>query len=797
MIVKLVGNPAKSATKARRIGSLLAYISAPETEDASEKCTYYATRGFLAQTPAGQTGEMIGLAAAAVRSRDPIAHYVLSWPSGERPTVEQVEDAVDIFAGELDASVRPAERREGHTFGEHQLAYATHENTDYVHVHLVVSRVDPVTERPVRVPYPVDVGQRAGARIEHAQGWRPETAKRWRIADDGTVVRSVAGEGHAPRRPTTRDLRREAQTGRPSATRIAIDRALPIIARAEHWTELHERLDAVGMRYERAGPGAVVMVGDVPVKASRIDAAVTLDAMVARLGPFEPTAGAAPEPTRPTDIAPRIADAQSWADVHRALDAIGARYEAKGSGAIVRTAHGDELKVSDLGRGASRHRLEQRLGPFEAAGAPPADTARDTAPAPAPADPTAAAAAIEAANTWPELHAKLDALGCAYQRKGSGAVVRAGDDTWKASEVSRHATLARLERRLGPFEPAAPAPATATTDAGAALRAEFEADAKEDVQKQRADTEAERAQHDQEIARIDHRARDEYDEIARLFPRPPPPPRAKPRDKETPSPPDDDAARATAAQTRQARIIHDAMTLAFQRKARRERARENRRYRRVLTEIRARYERTTTYLAWLIHTGPLAPARGWDRPEPDAILRPVRTAEYVPPDRPVRHVSGTLDPYTVGRRVDYRDDRGDVACSNLGAHLVVRRPSDITHHLVGLELAQAKWGRDTEIEAVDLPPPGQAPGQMVGSVRPIVDIAAELAALRQIVADGRRAVDPLPDDARRALDAVPDDAQTTPDAARLVIPAPAPAADSETPPPKKPPKKPRREEIQR
>ena len=100
-------------------------------------------------------------------------------------------------------------------------------------------------------------------------------------------------------------------------------------------------------------------------------------------------------------------------------------------------------------------------------------------------------------------------------------------------------------------------------------------------------------------------------------------------------------------------------------------------------------------------------------------------------------------------QVCYPDHRGDVACSDLG------------NHLVGLDLARAKWGSDAQIEAVDLPPPGEARAPMVGSVRPIVDIAAEIDALQQIVADARRAMD--------ALDA---EARITPDDARWVIPAP-------------------------
>ena len=736
MIAKKVPNRDQATNVATHVSALLAYVRTPQAANAKEKCTYYGARGFLSVDPDEHAQEMIDLARAARRSPDPIIHYVLSWPEGERPTPAQVEEAVTLFIAELDTLPKPPKLRADHTWRGHQWVFAVHEDTDNIHVHLVGNRVDPRTDRAIKINrgFDVDAGIRASARIEHVQGWKPEPNKRYRIAADGSIVRTSAADRNAPRRPSQRDLRMEGQTGQPSATRIAIDRAVPIIARAEHWTELHEGLDAVGMRYARAGPGAVVMVGDTPVKASRVDAAITLDALVGRLGPFSPAGGAVPEPTRPTDIAPRIAHAQSWADVHRKLASVGATYEAKGSGAIVRTAD-REWKASDLGRGASRRRLETLFGPFEPAGTPPADTTRDVTPAPAPAppDPKTAAAAVEAANTWPELHAELAALGTTYERKGSGAVVRAGDTTWKASQVSRHATLARLERRLGPFEPPPPATATTTTTAGVALRTEFKHDRDQAIANQCRDTQTERAQHEAEITRIDHRARVEHDEIAHLFPRSSPAP-AKPRDKETPSPPDDGTARAAAAQAREARIIHDAVTLAFGREPRRARARENRRYRRVMTEIRRRYERATTFFDWLVDRGPLAPARGWDQPEPDAVVRPVRATDYVPPQRPKHHVTAQLDPCTVGRRVDYHDHHGNVACADLGDHIIVRRPTEIARRLGGLEVALGKWGHHTHLEAVHLPPPGEAHAPIVGSVRPIVDIAAEVLALRKIAA---------------------------------------------------------------
>ena len=60
------------------------------------------------------------------------------------------------------------------------------------------------------------------------------------------------------------------------------------------------------------------------------------------------------------------------------------------------------------------------------------------------------------ARTWAELHAALAARGLRYEKKGSGAIVWMGDQPVKASEVSRSASFAALEKRLGPYQPATP-----------------------------------------------------------------------------------------------------------------------------------------------------------------------------------------------------------------------------------------------------------------------------------------------------------------------------------------------------
>ena len=59
---------------------------------------------------------------------------------------------------------------------------------------------------------------------------------------------------------------------------------------------------------------------------------------------------------------------------------------------------------------------------------------------------------IEAARTWAGLHEALAERGMRYARTGSGATVQVAEVFVKASTVSRQATLARLERRLGPYQ---------------------------------------------------------------------------------------------------------------------------------------------------------------------------------------------------------------------------------------------------------------------------------------------------------------------------------------------------------
>lgn len=62
-----------------------------------------------------------------------------------------------------------------------------------------------------------------------------------------------------------------------------------------------------------------------------------------------------------------------------------------------------------------------------------------------------AAPIITSARSWRELHDNLHAIGMSYEQSGSGAIIRIGDVTVKASSVDRKASLSALQKRLGVF----------------------------------------------------------------------------------------------------------------------------------------------------------------------------------------------------------------------------------------------------------------------------------------------------------------------------------------------------------
>lgn len=371
MIVKKFRNSKKSATKPRRISALADYILSPTTaKDESTKCVFSTARGFISDEFVGQKKEMIALSQLVRKSKDTVNHYVISLQAGEQPTQQQFAEMVTIFMQSMG-------------WKDHQVFAGLHRDTDNHHVHLVINRVHPVSEKVVEVNkgMDIDLAHKAIALIEHKQGWGRQKNGLYCVLEDGELAR-ISSPKKAEKSPGQRQSDMEVRTGEKSAQRIVRERATNILSTAETWAALHSEMEKVGLRYEKFGSGAKIFVGDIGVKASDVENGGRTQ-IEKRLGPFQAaekptffTHALIPEPppkeehgvkTKAKNISESkviLETATSWEQLHRRMEENGFRFEKKGSGAKVFLGE-NGLNASEISRKSSMSMLQKRLGVYQ------------------------------------------------------------------------------------------------------------------------------------------------------------------------------------------------------------------------------------------------------------------------------------------------------------------------------------------------------------------------------------------------------------------------------------------------
>lgn len=284
---------------------LVAYLASQKLGDMSaERLLHVGARNFLATTLDGRRLEMMATAQAAVRSPNPIDHWLLSWRLGEFPTSEQVDQTVAMFLADLGLA-------------RAQCVYALHGDTHNRHVHIAVNRYDPSTQRVVEINkgFNLEAAHRSVARIVDYFGWAAEENARYAMVDGVAVLSSDASArraaGGVAIEPGARAY--EVRTGYRSAQRVAQEIVLPIIDAAASWAELHASLAEAGFAFEKKKRGAVVILGAEHVKASSLSRRTSLGGLENRLGSFEARAPA-------VLIMPRDDQQDIMTDAHRAYE---------------------------------------------------------------------------------------------------------------------------------------------------------------------------------------------------------------------------------------------------------------------------------------------------------------------------------------------------------------------------------------------------------------------------------------------------------------------------------------------
>lgn len=495
MICKRMPLRRDGAAIACQVRSLLGYIDRAGRDAGRGGLVAQGGRNFIARTRSAQAEEMIATLTGCPRARQPLEHLVLSWRPDEQPDRRQVEEAVAILM-------------RGLGLARHQVLWAQHADAAGVHLHLLVARVDPESGRPAVIRFLINALDRAVARIVFAQGWQPEAGARFEVVEELTTARETAWEtargedddgwdGSDERDGYDTDdwpgaggdaehgagLARALGAG--GAGRASGNGRDPVTAEAG-WRRGPGRSDAGDRRVADAGRGAggddgprdrgdaagSGRAGRAPAR----DEAGAVDASRQDPGRAGETARTRVAALRQLGAAPRLR-AEHW---ERQLGGLcdgpvpdplpdceaTADRRARARARMAQLAGDDDharLARSILAlrlRGTHPRRwddlpLARTLSEADSLSAPAAvqEVRRGERSLERVAIETAGPL-IDAAASWPALHAALARAGIAYRRKGSGAVLVIGGRAVKASTY-RKAALGPLTRRLGPYQPAA------------------------------------------------------------------------------------------------------------------------------------------------------------------------------------------------------------------------------------------------------------------------------------------------------------------------------------------------------
>ncbi len=296
-----------------------------------EKVAWARVSNCTSIDPGWAVKEIISTQARNTRShKGKDYHLVVSFPEGERPTREQMEDIEDRLC-------------EAIGLAEHQRVSAVHQNTDNWHLHIAISTVHPTTFRNV-APF------RDHFRLQEA-------------CADLELKHGLAVDNHTTQRDAAQDRRNgraqdaAVRQGFPSFLAWVRQEAAPALLQAREagqgWQAMHQAAAAHGLVVKLRGAGLVIghaEDGRLHIKASDVDRRLSLKALTNALGSFEPAGQAAGRQQagasytrgalyeaytleRATMERARVAAAQALRERHRAYAAeLAAYYRARMKG---------------------------------------------------------------------------------------------------------------------------------------------------------------------------------------------------------------------------------------------------------------------------------------------------------------------------------------------------------------------------------------------------------------------------------------------------------------------------------
>nr|WP_186438145.1 TraI/MobA(P) family conjugative relaxase [Serratia fonticola] len=204
-------------------------------------------------------------------------HAILSWPESERPTPDQIFD-----------SARHCLKRLG--MEGHQYVFAIHDDTDNLHCHLTVNRINPVSYKAASLYNDRFTLDRCCRELELKNGWKHDNGP-YMVNNSGAIVRRQKFYKSAP--AAARQL--EHFGDKESLFSYAVDNCRDkmdalFLGESYDWDGVHDILIAAGLELRKKGEGlAIYDVADdeqAPIKASDLHPELTLSCQQELIGAF-------------------------------------------------------------------------------------------------------------------------------------------------------------------------------------------------------------------------------------------------------------------------------------------------------------------------------------------------------------------------------------------------------------------------------------------------------------------------------------------------------------------------------
>lgn len=221
--------------------------------------------------------EMDMVAMQNTRCNDPVYHAILSWPASERPTHDKIFE-----------SARYCLKRLG--MENHQYVFAIHDDTDNLHCHLTVNRVNPVSYKVVNPYNDYFTLDRCCRELELKNDWKHDNGP-YKVNDDGAIVRNRTFYKSSP--SAARQL--EYFGDKESLFSYVVDNCREkmdalFLGGSYDWDAVHDILITVGLELRQKGEGLAIfdVANDeqVPIKASDLHPELTLSCQQELIGAF-------------------------------------------------------------------------------------------------------------------------------------------------------------------------------------------------------------------------------------------------------------------------------------------------------------------------------------------------------------------------------------------------------------------------------------------------------------------------------------------------------------------------------